>query len=224
MDLQAWFERATREVTQNGLAVDRISLTQQGVVWHAWQRGRDGWEEPDDWFAEFSAILNTLTEQWPARKINCLLVAETSNGLVLSQVPFPVQGKDRTALSTMNDGSQLKMMAETVEALQRAWEKTLNVTNAQLEVQSKQIQMYGTQVMDLLQYVKNSEEHKALEARRIAELEASYQQKDDPLTEEIKNALPGLIELGKMYAETKMNQMAKAAVQRVAEVATEAAS
>lgn len=207
MDAGAWFERVTQQVTESGVHVERIQLTQASASWHVWEMPKAGWPDAEDWHGEFQRIMTELTEQWPARKIPCILIAETRSGTVLSQCPFQVTGKDRTATSTSSDGGQMKMIAETTEMLQRSWEKTLNVTNAQLEIQAKQVQKFGEQIIELLTYVRQSEEYRATEAQRKLELEQAT--REDPLLEEVKKALPGILELAQMYATQKLKEGAQ---------------
>jgi hypothetical protein len=227
VDVQKWFERASAEVSETGAALARIQLTQSSAAWHVWEKPRDGWPEPEEWFAEFSAIMSELCEQWPARKLQVVLIGETRNGSVVSQCPFTAHGKDREAITARTGGesAQMKMMAECTEMLQRSWEKTLNVTNAQLEIQAKQVQKFGEQIIDLLTYVRQSEEYRATEAQRKLEMEAAT--KEDPLIEEVKKALPGLLDLAQMYATTKLKEGASkvasgSAVGKVVEAAVHA--
>ena len=212
MDQKQWFERVTVEVSESGAHLQRIQLTQGAAVWHVWERPANGWPEADEWFEEFSLIVNELAEQWPARQLQTLLVGETRNGTVISQCPFQVRGRDKSATSlTLNEGGSGKLIAETVEMLQRSWEKTLNVQNAQQEIQAKQIQRYGEQVLELLNYVRQGEEYRATEAQRRLEEQQATANQEDPLMDEVKKVLPGLLELGQLWAAQKMKESAAAA-------------
>jgi len=209
MDQQQWFERISAEVSESGTCVQRIQLTQAGASWHVWERPANGWQPAEDWFGEFSRIINELVEQWPARQMQVLLVGETRNGTVVSQCPFQVRGRDKAATSlSMADGGTPKLIAETVEMLQRSWEKTLNVQNAQQEIACKQIQKQGEQIIELLNYVREGEEYRALEAKRRLVEEEEKANEVDPLMDEVKKALPGLLELGQMWAAQKMKESA----------------
>lgn len=211
MSTQAWYERLRLQVDQSGQTMQRITFSYASANWHVWERPQVGnWPEPEDWQSELDTMCSEYAEQWPTKLHQCFLIAENKNGTVISQCPLSVQGRNKAANSVGQDGSGLKMHLDMMQTLQATWEKTLNVVNGQLETQSKQMKQWGDQVVDLMKYVREAEEYRATEARR--KLDETKGAEPDPLKEQLVEAMPMILEIGKHWATTQIDRAANAAL------------
>lgn len=205
MNTHSWYERLRNQVEQSGTTMQRIVFSYGPQTWHVWDRPQNGpWPEADDWQREVDVMLEELAEQWPAKIHQCVFVAENKNGTVISQCPVNVQGRNKSANSVGQDATGFKQLMDSVGVIQATWEKTLNVVNSQLEIQAKQLKHWGDQVGGLMQYVRESEEYRATEARR--KLEDAKVNEPDPLKEQLVEAMPMLLELGKHWAEAQIRK------------------
>lgn len=199
MDIQAWYERVTKNVSQSGQCVAAIRLMCAQQMWHVW--AIDPKREPEEWAAEASAILADLSEQWSARKWQVLLIAEDKSGQILSQCPFEVLGKNKSAQMGTAPTDNVKVYAEAMENIQRTWERTLSVVNEQLSLQQKQMNEQGQRYIQMMGYVNEAEQYRATEPQRLAAL-AGVAAKD-PLKEQLVEAMPQILELVSKLVEKR---------------------
>lgn len=198
------------QVDQSGQIMQRVTFSYAGSNWHVWERPHGGlWPEAEDWQSEVDTMCAELSEQWPTKLHACFMIAENKNGTVISQCPFSIQGKNKAANSVGQD-SGMKMHLDTMQVLQSTWEKTLNVVNGQLETQAKQMQQWGNQVVELMKYVREAEEYRATEARRT--LAETKEPPPDPLKEQLVEAMPMILEIGKHWATMQIDKAAKTAL------------
>lgn len=223
MNTKAWFDRVVGQVETSGVVVQRIVFVMGAQTWHVWEKPNDGkWPEADEWQEEFDTIVAELSEQLPARQHQCLLIAENKNGTTLSQCPLLLTGRNKNAGSMTPGEGGLKTVLEGMQMLQTSWEKTLVVQNAQLELQAKQLQQWGNQVMSLMEYVRHNEEYRATEAQR--KIDEQREQEPDPLREQLAEAMPLLMSMAQHWVETKMSNgstTSKAAIAAAKAVAEE---
>lgn len=197
MDIQAWYERNTRQVGQSGQCTAVIRLLCAHQSWHVWHLDRE--RDAEDWASEAAAIIAELAEQWSARKWQVTLVAEDKSGQILSQCPFEVMGRNKAAQTAAGGADQVKVWAEAMDNLQRTWERTLSVVNEQLLLQQKQMAEQGQRYIQMMGYVNEAEQYRATEPQRIAE--AIGKTAADPLKEKLTEALPDILELASKLVE-----------------------
>jgi len=134
--IHQWAERVLNTVEQDGASVHRVRLLtpDDGQVW-------ESWFAPFGPAPEFAVQVDThvrsLENEWPTRQVRVVLVAESAQGEVLSQLPFRVTGKLRGAsIDSMATAQNVVAdnLVNTVEKLARLSNTQIDSARRQLEL------------------------------------------------------------------------------------------
>jgi hypothetical protein len=147
-----------KEVDADGGSTKRIRLTSSdGATWEVWEAP---FPPVDQWIQEADALVGELANEWPAKRVQVMFVAEDASGGVRSQCPKTVLGKNKSASDMF--GNDSRALTQSMEAQATTMERILGSANSQIGVLTKTVDTLGEQVHQLLDYIVQREEHEAL--------------------------------------------------------------
>lgn len=187
MDLGKWAERVFAVVELDGATTQRVRLvgTDDGSVWQSWYRP---FPEPDDFVREVEAMVRTIENEGPARRIELAVLAEGRNGEVLNQLPMHVTGKAKLGRGDQGAAAQAMVMdslAGTVEKIQRLSNSSVDSARLQLEA--------ATQVI--------AQQVELVNAYRLRELEEPAPREPTPVEQVFAEQMPQLISMANLLLE-----------------------
>jgi hypothetical protein len=203
--LQQWAERWINVVTEGGTTASRIVLTSEGQKWETWERP---FTKPEDWAREAEALMSTLCEELPARKIQLMFTAEEAAGGILAQFPKSIIGKNKAAAEI---GSQagakalsdaLAACATTMDAILKSAAQWVTTMAVRTDADSEEIRAL----------------HDLLRAKREEEALATEQDSavKTILVEQLKGLGPLISSGAELWMEKKKSELAKKAPSAVA--------
>lgn len=131
-----WAERVLRTVEQDGTCTHRVRLLtpDDGQVWETWY-GPFG--APDEFATSVDSHIRSLEQEWPTRQIRVVLVAESAQGEVLSQLPLRVTGKLRGGSLDAMQAAQ----SATGDAIVNTVDKLTRLVNTNIDASRRHVEL-----------------------------------------------------------------------------------
>lgn len=214
--LHSWAAKLCGVVdADSGNHVKRIRLiSAEGSTWETWEAPLPS---PEDFVQQVNTLLNALTDEFPVKRVQLLLVAEDTAGAVQSQRTLSIMGKNKQASSSLlsNDA---RALSDSMDAIARTVERVLATANTQLRVMAETNEKLAEH---------NNSLHDLVREMNAAKLLQEQQEHDTTreIQTEVVKALPMFIELlgSKLSGPTKGVLNGAAAAVKVVAAATSGA-
>jgi len=191
--VRQWALRFVPDKADEDSRTKRIRVSTETAILDTWDApfaGRDAWCE------EMEALLACTADQLPIRRHGITFTAEDATGNVLSQCLTSVQGKNKEA-ADMGGTNGVKALADAMNSIAATADKVLATARLQCDSLGKTVAALSDEVQDL---------HTLARAQRAKDTVAG-EDGDPELTRivlaKVDEYAGPLIELGKMYMETK---------------------
>jgi hypothetical protein len=164
--LQTWFEKLKREVTEGVPAAKRVRLMTvgEGTIFDTWEPVSE--IDAAQWASDAESLIQMLLPELPKRRVQLIFVAEDHVGASVSNLIRSVSGTNPNAqdLGTQNGA---KALADAMTAVGKLQEATLAQAHKMMEFQAQQLEKAQEAIADA---------HEFFMAIRKAELDHTEQE------------------------------------------------
>lgn len=191
--VREWAKRFVPEKPDEEHRTKRIRVATETQILDTWEAPFPGRET---WIEEMESLLSCSADQMPIRRHTVTFTAEDAQGVVLSQCPTTVQGKNKDASDLMG-GNGVKAITDSMNALAQTMDKVLATARLQCDSCTKALGAMSDEVQDL---------HAVLRAQRAKDSVGNDSDSDAVTAiaiQKLEQYAEPIIELGKMYLETK---------------------
>jgi len=192
--VRQWALRFVPDKADEESRTKRVRVSTETTILDTWDApfaGREAWCE------EMEALLSCTADQLPIRRHGITFTAEDAAGNVLSQCLTSIQGKNKEA-ADLSSTNGIKALADAMNSIASTADKVLATARLQCDSLGKTVAALSDEVQDL---------HTLARAQRAKDTVSGEGDSDPELTRIVMTKIDEyagpLIDLGKMYLETK---------------------
>lgn len=200
--LQIWFEKIKREVTEGQPLARRVRLMtgDVGTIWETWENISD--IDSAQWAIDGEALIAALVQELPKKRVQLVFSAEDATGAQVSNLPRTVMGQNVNAqdLGTQNGA---KALADAMTSIGKLMETTLAQARGMLEFQAQQLEKAQENINDA---------HEFFMAIREAERTHTEQEgvASKVMMEQVQQATPMLMAMVQHWFNSKQQGLGSA--------------